>query len=130
MIKEEMFIETILCGEKNMNSIHDIERAILQLPQPDLRVLRGWFDALEVDITTMIPFRQIQEIHAGIVTVTVPTNFPATRAEVIIVPIEDVTDRSQHLQQVLLNAPTLPEEELQPFFDVREWMNQWNVDTF
>ncbi len=30
-----------------MNSVQDIERAILQLPKPDLRVLRVWFDELE-----------------------------------------------------------------------------------
>lgn len=30
-----------------MNSIQEIERAILQLPQPDLKVLRVWFDELE-----------------------------------------------------------------------------------
>jgi hypothetical protein len=78
----------------------------------------------------MIAIRQIQEIHAGTVTVTVPANFPATRAEIIILPIEDVKESPQHLQHVLLNAPTLSEEELQPFLDVREWMNQWNVNNF
>jgi len=113
-----------------MYSIRDIERAILQLPQPDLRVLRGWFDALDAGVTRRSAIRQIQEVHAGTVTVTVPANFSAMRAEVIIVPIEDVADCSQHLQQSLLNAPTLSEEELQPFIDVREWMNQWNVNPF
>ncbi len=33
-----------------MNSVQEIERAILQLPKPDLRVLRGWFHDLEAEI--------------------------------------------------------------------------------
>lgn len=78
----------------------------------------------------MIAIRQIQDIHAGTITVTVPANFPATRAEIIILPVEDAKESLQHLQHVLLNAPTLSEEELHPFIDVREWMNQWNVNTF
>jgi hypothetical protein len=78
----------------------------------------------------MIAIRQIQEIHDGKVTVTVPENFPATRAEIIILPVEDVKASAQHLQNALLNAPTLTEAELQPFLDVQDWMNQWNVNNF
>lgn len=33
-----------------MNSIQEIERAILQLPKPELRVLRVWFDELEAAV--------------------------------------------------------------------------------
>jgi hypothetical protein len=78
----------------------------------------------------MIAIRQIHEIHAGTVTVTVPANFPATRAEIIILPMEEIKEPPHHLQHILLNAPTLSEEELQPFLDVREWMNQWPVNNF
>jgi len=78
----------------------------------------------------MIAIRQIHEIHAGTVTVTVPANFPATRAEIIILPLKEIKEPPYHLQHILLNAPTLSEEELQPFLDVREWMNQWPVNNF
>ena len=33
-----------------MNSVQEIERAILQLPKPDLRALQRWFDALEAEM--------------------------------------------------------------------------------
>ena len=33
-----------------MNSVQDIERAIIRLPKPDLLVLRGWFDEFEAEM--------------------------------------------------------------------------------
>jgi hypothetical protein len=33
-----------------MNSLQEIERAIVQLPKPDLQVLRGWFDEFEAEM--------------------------------------------------------------------------------
>ncbi|GAK50722.1 hypothetical protein U14_01955 [Candidatus Moduliflexus flocculans] len=33
-----------------MNSVQEIERAILQLPKPDMRVLRGWFNDLDAEM--------------------------------------------------------------------------------
>ncbi len=33
-----------------MNSVQDIERAILALPKPDLKILRIWFDELEAEM--------------------------------------------------------------------------------
>jgi hypothetical protein len=68
----------------------------------------------------MIAIRQVQDIHDGKVTITVPENFPATRAEIIILPVEDTQPSTQHLQHTLLNAPTLTEAELQPFLDMRD----------
>lgn len=33
-----------------MNSVQEIERAIIQLPKPELQVLRGWFDEFEAEM--------------------------------------------------------------------------------
>ena len=33
-----------------MNSLQEIEQAIVQLPKPELRVLRGWFDEFEAEM--------------------------------------------------------------------------------
>ncbi|GAK55574.1 hypothetical protein U27_02408 [Candidatus Vecturithrix granuli] len=45
-----------------MNSVQDIERAILQLPKPELRALRRWFDALEEEMWDQ-EFEE--DVHAG-----------------------------------------------------------------
>lgn len=45
-----------------MNSVQDIERAILQLPKPDLRALRRWFEALEAEVWDQ-EFEE--DVHAG-----------------------------------------------------------------
>ena len=50
LTKEEIFIERFHSEKEQMNSVQDIERAILRLPKPDLRVLRGWFDELEAEM--------------------------------------------------------------------------------
>ena len=33
-----------------MNSLQEIEQAIIQLPKPELRILRGWFDEFEAEM--------------------------------------------------------------------------------
>jgi hypothetical protein len=83
----------------------------------------------------MIAIRKIQDVKSGVVTIDLPPNFHAERVEIIILPVEESPDeessqRESNLQKLLLNAPTLTEEELQEFESVREWMNQWNVKEF
>lgn len=79
----------------------------------------------------MIAIRQIREITAETLTVQIPKNFPAKRAEIIILPLDEPAKNGlSDLQRVLLNAPTLNDDELHRFENVREWMNQWNVSNF
>ncbi len=79
----------------------------------------------------MFAIKEVLDIQGGIVTIRLPNDFPSTRAEIIVLPVEEAsTSKQQSLQEVLLNAPTLSDEELRPFEDVREWINQWNVKEF
>jgi len=83
----------------------------------------------------MIAIRKIQKVKSRAVTIDLPTDFHAERVEIIILPVEESPDeessqRESSLQKLLLNAPTLTEQELQEFENVREWMNQWNVKEF
>jgi hypothetical protein len=78
----------------------------------------------------MIAIRQIQTVKSGAVTVTLPPEFDAKQVEIIILPIDDVQASAQHLRDLLLAAPTLTDDELQAYGNVREWMNQWNVNDF
>ena len=80
----------------------------------------------------MIAIRQIQDVTSEIVTVRIPKNFPSKQAEIIILPVEEFSANEQEtmLQSVLLNAPTIREDELAAFEQVREWMNTWNVKEF
>ncbi len=78
----------------------------------------------------MFAIKEILDIHAGVITIRIPDDFPSKRVEIIVLPIEETLESKQSLQEVLLNAPTLTDEELQPFEQIREWMNQWNVKEF
>jgi len=78
----------------------------------------------------MIAIRQIQEVKSGVVSVTLPVNFQAQRVEIIILPIEESNGSAQNLQDLLLIAPTLTDDEYQEYENIREWMSQWNVNDF
>ncbi|MCI0692352.1 hypothetical protein L0337_10165 [candidate division KSB1 bacterium] len=78
----------------------------------------------------MIAIRQIQEVKSGAVTVALPVDFHAKRVEIIILAIEESNNGAQNLQDLLLAAPTLTDDELQDYEKVREWMSQWNVNDF
>lgn len=73
----------------------------------------------------MFAIKQVQAIQGGVVTIRLPQDFPSTRAEIIVLPVEELSGRQQQsLQQILLDAPTLTNEDLRPFEEIRERMNQ------
>ncbi len=78
----------------------------------------------------MIAIRQIQEVKSGAVTVALPGDFHAKRVEIIILPIEEANENAQNLQNLLLVAPTLTDDEVKEYEKIREWMSQWNVNGF
>lgn len=78
----------------------------------------------------MLAIRTIQDISSETIMIRVPSYFLTKRVEIIILPVEEQPEKYSYLQEVLLRAPTLSDEELQPFEHVREWMNQWNVNSF
>ena len=78
----------------------------------------------------MIAVRQIQEVVADTVTIRLPARFAAKRVEVIVLPVAEDEQESGQLQGLLLTAPTLFEDDLQGFTQVRDWMSQWTVNEF
>jgi len=78
----------------------------------------------------MIAIRQIHEVKSGAVIVALPVDFNAKRVEIIILPLEENNGGAQNLQELLLAAPTITDEEAQEYEKVREWMSQWNVNDF
>ena len=78
----------------------------------------------------MIALRQIHEVKSGAVTLTLPDNFRAKRVEIIILPLEETGNGERSLEDLLLEAPTLNEDELQEFENVKTWMSQWNASRF
>lgn len=45
-------------------------------------------------------------------------------------PASTVSEQSQQLHGLLRAAPTLFDDEMQGFVQVREWMTQWTVSVF
>jgi hypothetical protein len=78
----------------------------------------------------MFAIKEIQDMQTGAMTIQLPADFPSNRAEIIILPLDDVPHNRQRLQDVLLHAPTMTDAELQPFAEAREWMSQWTIKTF
>jgi hypothetical protein len=78
----------------------------------------------------MIAIRQIQTIKSGSVTVTLPPDFDAKQVEIIILPMDEIIGGAKSLQDLLLAAPTLTENELEEFNKTREWISQWTVKDF
>jgi hypothetical protein len=78
----------------------------------------------------MIAVRSVQEVIAGAMTVKLPAHFAGRRVEVIVLPMEENGQESELLQSLLLTAPTLSDDELQGFAQVRECMNQWTFSEF
>ena len=74
----------------------------------------------------MIAVRSIQEVIAGAVTIKLPAHFAGKRVEVIVLPVEKDEQEPGQLQRLLLAAPTLTDDELQGFAQVRDWMNRSN----
>jgi hypothetical protein len=78
----------------------------------------------------MIAVRRVQDVIAGVVTIKLPADFRGKRVEVIVLPLEENDQEPQQLQRLLLTAPTLSEDDLQGFAQIRDWMNQWTVNEF
>ena len=78
----------------------------------------------------MIAVRRIQDVIAGAVTIRLPAHFSAKRVEVIILPVDEDEQETGQLQRLLLTAPTMSEDDLREFDQVRNWMSQWTIDEF
>jgi DNA-binding protein YbaB len=60
----------------------------------------------------MIAIRQIHEVNSGAVTIALPANFHAKRVEIIILALDEPDEEVQSLQDLLLAAPILTEEQV------------------
>lgn len=78
----------------------------------------------------MIAIRKIQDVKLGAVTIDLPADFHAKKVEIIILPIEESTNGEQSLQDLLLDAPTLTDDELHEYERIRDWMSQWHINEF
>ena len=68
----------------------------------------------------MIAIRQIKEVEPGAIIIDLPANFHTKRVEIIILPFEESNGGGKSLQDLLLDAPTLTDNELQEFERVRQ----------
>ena len=73
--------------------------------------------------------RKIEDVKSGSIKIDLPDDFHAKRVEIIISPVED-SENGQRLSDLLLEAPTLTDNELREYSRVRDQMSQWNVKEF
>ena len=73
--------------------------------------------------------RRIEDVKSGSIKIDLPDDFHAKRVEIIILPVEN-SENGQGLPELLLEAPTLTDNELHEYNRVRDQMSQWNVKEF
>ena len=82
----------------------------------------------------MVAIREFHDVISGRVPVDLPSDFKATRVEIIVLPIEESDKHAENapgtLQALLLTAPTLTADELLEYERVQEWMTEWSVADF
>ena len=78
----------------------------------------------------MIALREVHQVESDTITITLPAEFHAKRVEVVVRSLEEPSVAAQQLKEYLLTAPTLSDEELENYNEVRKWMNQWAVPDF
>lgn len=71
----------------------------------------------------MKAIRQIKEIKIGSITIALPDGFFAKKVEIFILPFDDTNGGEQSLQDLLLHAPTISDNELHEFNRVRDFMS-------
>lgn len=74
----------------------------------------------------METYKSIQEVKSNSIHVELPLEFHAKKVEVTISAVHEANRDLTALQKVLLEAPTLTDDELEQFDIARKWMNQWN----
>ena len=77
----------------------------------------------------MQTIRQRTKIKNGKITIDVPPEFDADEVEVIVLPVKKKPNKEQ-LLELLLNAPTLTEDEIAEIENVRKWLNDWKIPEF
>ena len=78
----------------------------------------------------MISNRKTQDVNSNQIRINLPNDFHAKKVEIIILPVEESLDEGQELQDLLLDAPILTNDELKKYGIIRDWISQWNVDEF
>ncbi len=78
----------------------------------------------------MNAIRKIEDVKSGSIKIDLPADFQAKRVEIIILPIDESENGRQDLKDLLLEAPTLTEDELKEYKSIRDWMSKWNVSEF
>lgn len=78
----------------------------------------------------MNALRQIQQVTSGSIHIDLPADFKAKTVEIIILPADEANSNGEDLQELLLAAPTITDEDFNEFKKVREWMNKWDINAF
>lgn len=81
-------------------------------------------------------FKQITEVTSRQIVIQLPEGFDAKQVEITVKSCKpdkkniDEKIRKAKLKELLLNGPTLTEEELSVFEENRKWMNKWKIKKF
>lgn len=69
----------------------------------------------------MNAIREVQEVKSGTVTIDLPNDWDAKEVEIIIRPLKNRSNNGKSLSELLLEGPTLTDDELRDYERVREW---------
>ena len=78
----------------------------------------------------MAVIRKIADVKSGAVKIDLPSHFKAKKVKIIVRPIDESENGRESLQDLLLKAPTITDDELKRYEDVRNAMKKWLVREF
>ena len=77
----------------------------------------------------MFAIRKIKRVKNNRVVINLPVSLNNEEIEVIIIPRKKIKIETK-LGEILLNGPTLSEEQINEFLECREDLNNWKIKEF
>ncbi|MBI5633135.1 MAG: hypothetical protein HZA15_06625 [Nitrospirae bacterium] len=78
----------------------------------------------------MQAIREIKSVKGKKIIIDLPEDFRDQKVEVIVLPFAEETEKKRNLNSLLMDGPTLTDEEIRQFMTVREDMKRWKIKEF
>jgi len=78
----------------------------------------------------MQAIREIRSVKGKKIIIDLPEDFRDQKVEVIVLPYAEEAGKMKNLHSLLMDGPTLTDEEIKQFMTVREDMKRWKIKEF
>ncbi len=78
----------------------------------------------------MQAIREVKNVKGKKITIDLPEDFRDQKVEVIVLPYAEEAVKKGNLESLLMEGPTLTDEEIKQFLTVREDTKRWKIKEF